>query len=191
MSRLPTPGSDNGVWGDILNDFLGVEHEADGRLKIRSDGTLGGYYTKPAGGIPRPDLTTDVQVSLARADSAVQAVTVMLSAFSRTGTLAVTTGTVGLPVDGTYQITGVFARVATPPSGAALVLDVRKNGASVFTTAANRPTIPDSSASTGPGTAPDDPGLVEGDVLTVDIVRVGSAVAGADLVVTISARRLA
>jgi hypothetical protein len=40
MARLPSPGSDNGVWGSILNDFLDVEHNADGTLKLRTDGTL-------------------------------------------------------------------------------------------------------------------------------------------------------
>lgn len=38
MSRLPVPGSDDGVWGDVLNDFLSVEHNADGSLKVA--GTL-------------------------------------------------------------------------------------------------------------------------------------------------------
>lgn len=33
MSRLPIPGSDNGLWGNILNDFLSVEHNPDGTLK--------------------------------------------------------------------------------------------------------------------------------------------------------------
>jgi hypothetical protein len=33
MSRLPTPGSDNGDWGNILNDYLQVSHNADGTLK--------------------------------------------------------------------------------------------------------------------------------------------------------------
>lgn len=33
MSRLPIPGSDDGTWGDILNDFLSVEHNADGTQK--------------------------------------------------------------------------------------------------------------------------------------------------------------
>lgn len=33
MARLPTPGSDKGDWGDILNDFLGVAHNTDGTLK--------------------------------------------------------------------------------------------------------------------------------------------------------------
>lgn len=33
MSRLPTPGSDSGIWGEVLNDFLGVAHNPDGTLK--------------------------------------------------------------------------------------------------------------------------------------------------------------
>jgi hypothetical protein len=42
MARLPNPGSDNGTWGTILNDFLTVEHNVDGTLKIRTDPTLMG-----------------------------------------------------------------------------------------------------------------------------------------------------
>lgn len=37
MSRLPNPGSDDGTWGDILNNFLSVEHNADGTLKKAAD----------------------------------------------------------------------------------------------------------------------------------------------------------
>lgn len=33
MSRLPVPGSDDGSWGDILNDFLSSAHNDDGTLK--------------------------------------------------------------------------------------------------------------------------------------------------------------
>ncbi len=36
MSRLPVPGSDDNVWGDLLNDFLDVEHNSDGTLKKAS-----------------------------------------------------------------------------------------------------------------------------------------------------------
>ncbi|HEV2402807.1 MAG TPA: glycosyl hydrolase family 28-related protein [Candidatus Saccharimonadales bacterium] len=32
MSRLPLPGSDDNVWGNILNDYLSVSHNADGTL---------------------------------------------------------------------------------------------------------------------------------------------------------------
>lgn len=34
MSRLPTVGGDDGIWGNLLNDFLQVEHNADGSLKL-------------------------------------------------------------------------------------------------------------------------------------------------------------
>jgi len=33
MSRLPQPGSDQGQWGQILNDFLAQVHNTDGTLK--------------------------------------------------------------------------------------------------------------------------------------------------------------
>ncbi len=33
MARLPIPGQDNGTWGNILNDYLDVEFNADGTLK--------------------------------------------------------------------------------------------------------------------------------------------------------------
>lgn len=36
MSRLPQPGSDDGVWGDLLNDFLLVSHNADGTQQANS-----------------------------------------------------------------------------------------------------------------------------------------------------------
>ena len=37
MARLPVPGQDVGNWGDVLNAFLAVEHNADGTLKRGSD----------------------------------------------------------------------------------------------------------------------------------------------------------
>lgn len=36
MARLPQPGADNGVWGNVLNDFLSVEHNSDGTLKSKT-----------------------------------------------------------------------------------------------------------------------------------------------------------
>jgi hypothetical protein len=64
-SRLPNPGSDTGQWGTILNDFLQVEHNTDGSLKLRTDPVLTGKYTLPAGGIPASDLAPAVQSALA------------------------------------------------------------------------------------------------------------------------------
>ena len=39
MSRLPTPGSDNGTWGTILNDFLSVSLNTDGTIKATAIAT--------------------------------------------------------------------------------------------------------------------------------------------------------
>lgn len=39
MSRLPTPGSDQGTWGTILNDFLSQSLASDGTLKTDSVGS--------------------------------------------------------------------------------------------------------------------------------------------------------
>lgn len=33
MARLPNSGSDNGIWGDILNEYLQVAHDNSGALK--------------------------------------------------------------------------------------------------------------------------------------------------------------
>jgi hypothetical protein len=47
--RLPTPGSDGGDWGDVLNGFLEVSHNADGTLQTTS-GTIGGVNAVAVGG---------------------------------------------------------------------------------------------------------------------------------------------
>lgn len=39
MARLPTPGSDNGTWGVILNDFLDQVHDTGGLLKANTVNT--------------------------------------------------------------------------------------------------------------------------------------------------------
>ena len=50
MPRLPIPGQDHNQWGDILNEFLGVSHNADGTLKADPSGIPGPQGpTGPAG----------------------------------------------------------------------------------------------------------------------------------------------
>ena len=61
MPRLPIPGSDDNVWGNLLNAFLNVEHNPDGTLKLRTDGTLSSFYAKPNTGIPITDLAVSLQ----------------------------------------------------------------------------------------------------------------------------------
>ncbi|NCU38146.1 hypothetical protein EOL96_03785 [Candidatus Saccharibacteria bacterium] len=33
MARLPTPGADEDIWGDVLNEYLAVSHQTDGALR--------------------------------------------------------------------------------------------------------------------------------------------------------------
>ncbi len=47
MARLPNPGSDNGTWGTLLNDFLEVSHNTDGTLKDAS--TISGALQRSGG----------------------------------------------------------------------------------------------------------------------------------------------
>lgn len=61
-SRLPQPGGDSGQWGQILNDFLQTAHNDDGTLKIAA--TVAAKYDKPSNGIPKSDLSQDVQDTL-------------------------------------------------------------------------------------------------------------------------------
>ncbi len=64
MARLPVPGSDNGTWGDILNEYLAVGHNTDGSLKnvvhATGDESIGGTKTfvlSPK--VPTPTASTD------------------------------------------------------------------------------------------------------------------------------------
>lgn len=70
MARLPQPGSDNGTWGDILNDYLSQSHAADGSLKADSvgsaqlhDNTITSTQIQD-GSITEPLLASDVQTKL-------------------------------------------------------------------------------------------------------------------------------
>lgn len=105
--------------------------------------------------------------------------------FAISGTVAVTTGTQRFYLDHACTISAVRASVGTAPTGAALIVDVHKNGTTIFTTQANRPQIAVSTNTDVSGT-PDVTALAVGDYLTVDVDQIGSTVPGSDLVVTVT-----
>jgi len=111
--------------------------------------------------------------------------------FSKTGTLATSTGVLRLPIHGgTFSVVSMSAMVNTAPTGAAVILDVNKNGTTIFTTQANRPTIAVSTNTSTQGT-PDVTSVTTGDYITVDVDQIGSTVAGANLTFSIRLRRTA
>ena len=180
MSRLPTPGSDAGTWGTILNDFLNVAHNGDGSLK---DGSVGDATITSVSQSKVINLVSDLAGKAAVGHT--HTLTFSLTAYTKQGTLSTGTGTFRLPTDGTYTVVGTRLMVGTAPTGANLIIDVNKNGTTIYTTQANRPSITAGSNSGGPGSTPDVTSLAAGDYLTIDIDQVGSTVAGADLTVTI------
>jgi len=88
-----------------------------------------------------------------------------------------------VPVAGT--IIGVRARADTAPVGAAMIVDVNKNGTTLFTTQGNRPTIADG-GNNSTTTLPDVTAVAAGDRITYDVDQVGSGTAGADVSVVVA-----
>jgi|GEM_PF-1795239 len=90
MSRLPVPGSDNGNWGDILNDYLVQSHKNDGTLKdnsVTSNTIAPGAVTKATVGLPNADNTADLSKPVSSAQQT--ALNLKLSAASNLSDLAV------------------------------------------------------------------------------------------------------
>ena len=110
-----------------------------------------------------------------------------LTSFSFSGPLVVTTGSTRFLFPIAVTIIGVSASASTAPTGASVIVDVNKNGTTIYTTQANRPAIA-ASAFSASETTPDVTAMAVGDYLTVDVDQVGSTIAGSDLNVVIRYR---
>lgn len=106
------------------------------------------------------------------------------SPYSLGGTLSIGTGTFRLPFSYGARVISVRTAVSTAPTGDTLIVDVHKNGTTIFTTQGNRPIIPISSNISNIA-IPDVFAIVPGDYITIDIDQVGSTIAGEDLVVSL------
>ena len=71
----------------------------------------------------------------------VQQFTYQVQVFTVPGTLSVGAGRAKFYIPGAITLGNVRASVGTAPTGADIVIDVNKNGTTVFTTQANRPKI--------------------------------------------------
>ena len=63
MARLPQPGSDDNQWGDILNEFLRVEHNEDGSLRIADQLTAKAALAGDLSGSVDNPIVTSVHLS--------------------------------------------------------------------------------------------------------------------------------
>jgi hypothetical protein len=136
-------------------------------------------------GTPTPGQTVaDLQASL---QAYINANTKSALPFSDTR-LAVTAGAgdMGLPnaTGRALTVTAVSAYARIAPTGADLVVDVNKNGTTIFTNQAHRPRILAGATTSAPTTV-DLATWNPGEVLTVDIDQIGSATAGGHLSVVV------
>lgn len=95
------------------------------------------------------------------------------------------------PVYATFAFTlnGFFVSVGTAPTGASIVINLKKNGTTVLSTQA----IIDATEFTSlTGTNPvvSVPGFIKGDKITAEIVQVGSTIAGLDLKIYLDITRI-
>jgi len=83
-------------------------------------------------------------------------------------------------------ISKVHLAADTAPTGAAVIVDIHKDGTTIFTNQAHRPTIA-AAANTGETTDIDVATWAMGEYLTADIDQAGSTIPGAYLVISVIA----
>lgn len=106
--------------------------------------------------------------------------------YQRSGSLTVDVGVSKFRFPLAATILGISATVNTAPTGASIIFDVNKNGTTIFTNQANRPTIAASALNTASEvTNMDVTSIAAGDYITVDVDQVGSTIAGADATVLV------
>lgn len=103
--------------------------------------------------------------------------------FTMEGDLVTKVGTLKWKNRGNSTIDAVLLVVGEAPIGANIIVDVNKNGTTLFST--GKPTILDGETDNGSGSVPSSTLLVDGDEITVDIDQVGSSTSGSDLTVEI------
>lgn len=111
--------------------------------------------------------------------------------FTHVGLLSVGVGTIKWPVrGGSFTILSVAATLVSPPTGSSAIVDVNKNGSSIYGNQAFRPTFSPGAYDATVGTH-SVAQLDDGDNITVDIDQIGSTSPGTTLVVVIRMQRIA
>lgn len=105
-----------------------------------------------------------------------------LITYAKAGNASVTTGKLRYRFPFAATIVGVSLAVNTAPTGSDIIVDVNKNGTTIFTTQANRPRILAGAFGTASEvTNMNITSIAAGDYITIDIDQVGSTITGADL----------
>lgn len=98
------------------------------------------------------------------------------------GSIPVVAGFVKWRVPFALTITQLKALTSSAPTGSSQIFDVKKNGASVFSTAGNRCIIAAGATSGASAVADNAASCVEGDLITIDCTQAGSTTAMVDFI---------
>ncbi|HML23525.1 MAG TPA: hypothetical protein PKD09_17850 [Aggregatilinea sp.] len=165
-TSAPTAGDDSGDGYSVGSRWVDT---AVDKAYVCLDATLGGAVWKE---ITATAVTTNAATAVDQAlwafEGALDVVSSPLRILNESGAAR--------------TITKVALSIDTAPTGAAVIVDVHKNGTTIFTTQANRPQIADG-AYAGESTTIDVATWSDGEYLTVDIDQIGSSVAGANMTV--------
>jgi hypothetical protein len=117
-------------------------------------------------------------------DPGVDGVGFTVQTFTAPGTLVVYTGKSRWYAPTDFSIEAITVSCGTPPTGSSIIIDINRNGATIFSNQANRPQIFENNFF-ATSADPDILTLDQNQYLTVDIDQVGSTFAGSDVVVVI------
>jgi hypothetical protein len=111
-----------------------------------------------------------------------------LATFTMSGSLRVRQGVSRLPIKGgLFHVLSVAAALANASSGQPVIIDVNKNGTSIYS--GPRPTFPAGSVD-AVVPAHDDVRVTDGDWLSLDVDQIGTILPGSDLVVVVRMERV-
>lgn len=109
--------------------------------------------------------------------------------FTVSGSLTAKTYPGRFYLDDAYSLLSIRASIGVAPTGAAVIIDVNKNGSTLFPTQSERPTI--AAGTNMVKVTPSGIAFAAEDYLTIDVDQVGSTTTGAELTVQLRMQRLA
>lgn len=101
--------------------------------------------------------------------------------FVVTGNISVAAGVARFKVFEACVFDGLYVYLGTAPTGANAIVDINKNGTTIFTTQANRPTVAAAANEGAIAAEPEVKSFAAGDVITIDVDQIGSGTPGANL----------
>jgi hypothetical protein len=125
MTRLPQPGSDDGTWGVILNDFLSKSHNSDGTLKNLSQSQVQNLISDLTAKVSTSDLDSTTAALVTNGSSATSAALDSTYVAVSTVDPSVSAGDIPFVPAGSISATDVQAAIEEVAQGSGLAIGAR------------------------------------------------------------------